>query len=114
MEKILIIHDDLDLPVGRIKVVKHGGAGGHKGIRSVIDHLGGTDFARIKIGIGRPQYEETIEEYVLNPFYDEQMDTILRVMHMAVRACRLVVSFGVELAMNQINQQNLGVKEVKN
>ncbi|MBN2062565.1 MAG: aminoacyl-tRNA hydrolase [Deltaproteobacteria bacterium] len=114
MERILIIHDDLDLPVGRVKVVKQGGAAGHRGIQSIIDYLGRKDFARIKIGIGRPQCGETIEQYVLNPFYDDEKDIIFEVTGMAVQACRLVVCFGVEFAMNQINHQNLGFKEVKN
>ena len=114
MQRILVIHDDLDLPVGRIKIVKHGGAGGHKGIQSIIDYLGRTDFARIKIGIGRPRCGEAIEEYVLSPFYDEDRDIVYKVMHVAVQACQIVVSFGVEVAMNQINHQNLGGKEVRN
>ena len=53
---ILIIHDDIDLSVGKVKVVRNGGAGGHKGVLSVIHHLGTNEFVRVKIGIGRPRY----------------------------------------------------------
>ncbi|MFC1868417.1 aminoacyl-tRNA hydrolase [Thermodesulfobacteriota bacterium] len=113
-EDILIIHDDLDLAVGRIKVVGQGGSGGHRGVKSVIDHLGSRHFPRVKIGIGRPLRGETTEDYVLSPFYDNQKDTIKRVTRLAVQACRLFVSDGVETAMNHINCQQLEHKEEKN
>lgn len=109
--KILVIHDDLDLPVGRIKVVKEGGAGGHKGIRSVIEHLGSRQFPRIKIGIGRPLNGESIEDYVLAPFYADQKGIVEEVIRIAVDACGLVVDEGVESAMNKINCQILASKE---
>ncbi len=51
-EEILVVHDDLDMPLGRIKVVRAGGAGGHKGVSSIIQHLGSTEFCRVKVGIG--------------------------------------------------------------
>ncbi len=70
-EHILVVHDDLDLPVGRIKVARQGGAGGHKGVKSIIDHLGGRGFPRIRIGIGRPRYNESTEDFVLSPFYKD-------------------------------------------
>ncbi len=108
---ILVIHDDIDLPVGRVKVVGSSGSGGHKGIRSIVDHLGGTQFQRIKIGIGRPRYDEPIEDYVLSPFYKDERDIIKDVLRMAAVACELYVSRGIEPAMNQINCQNLLIKE---
>jgi PTH1 family peptidyl-tRNA hydrolase len=100
---ILIIHDDLDLSVGKTKVVRQGGAGGHKGVTSVIDHLGSTLFPRIKIGIGRPRYGENIEDYVLEPFYDDQKEPMEKAIRLAVHACRLFVDNGLEYTMNQIN-----------
>ena len=109
--RILVIHDDLDLPVGRIKVVRRGGAGGHRGVLSIIDCLGSKGFPRIKIGIGRPCYGESPEGYVLSPFYGDQLETMKSVFLMAVRACELFVSEGVKSAMNQINCQNLANKE---
>jgi PTH1 family peptidyl-tRNA hydrolase len=113
-ERVLIVHDDLDLPVGKIKVVRNGGSGGHKGVLSIIEHLGSTKFPRIKIGIGRPRYEEKPEDYVLAPFYIDEMDIIARVLKEAVRACQLFILEGVESVMNQINCQNLINKEEKN
>lgn len=103
----LLVHDDLDLSFGSIKVVSAGGAGGHKGVLSVIQHLGSTDFPRVKIGIGRPRYGETIEDYVLASFYADEKSVIERITHMAVHACELFISDGLESTMNTINCQNL-------
>jgi len=109
--KILVIHDDLDLPVGRIKIIRSGGAGGHKGVLSIIEHLGDSQFPRIKIGIGRPHSEEVVEDYVLAPFADDEKQIMERALRMAARACELVVLEGLEPAMNHINCQNLSNKE---
>jgi PTH1 family peptidyl-tRNA hydrolase len=114
LENLLVIHDDVDLPVGRLKVVRDSGAGGHKGVQSIIGYLGSIQFPRIKIGIGRPRYGETIEDYVLAPFYSDERDIIERVLHEATQACNLFVSEGVERAMNHINCQKLANEEEKN
>jgi PTH1 family peptidyl-tRNA hydrolase len=113
-EQLIVVHDDVDLPVGRIRVVKNGGSGGHKGVISTIDHLGSPDFTRIKVGIGRPRYGEAIETYVLSPFYDKDREVVDKVIQMAVRACELILTDGVAATMNQINWQNLADKEVIN
>jgi len=109
---LLVVHDDLDLPVGRLKVVRRGGSGGHKGVQSVIEHLRGDSFPRLKIGIGRPRFGEPIEDFVLSPFYDDEKAVMEKVINEAVRACQLFVTLGVEAAMNRINCQNLADKEV--
>jgi len=112
--KILIIHDDIDLPVGRVKVVRGSGSGGHKGVQSIIDFLGSTDFQRVKIGIGRPRYDEAIEDYVLTRFYKDESDIVENVLHVATQACELFVVEGIEPAMNKINCLNLANKEESN
>ena len=106
-EDILVVHDDIDLGLGRIKVVRDGGAGGHKGVLSLIHSLGTKAFCRIKIGVGRPRQGETVEEYVLSQFHEEDRDIIEAVIQRAVKACELFVSEGIESAMNTINRQNL-------
>ena len=106
IERVLIIHDDLDLPVGRVKIVRQGGVAGHKGVLSIAELLGSANFPRIKVGIGRPLQEEIIEEYVLKPFYTEQAEVIDRVIEAAVAACGLFVKEGVESAMNTFNCKN--------
>lgn len=107
--KILVIHDDLDLPVGRIKVVLNGGAGGHKGISSIIGHLGSRYFSRVKVGIGRPRYGESIEDYVLSPFYADEETIIEKASLLSVQACKLFVSEGIQSAMNHVNCYNLAI-----
>ena len=111
---LLVLHDDLDLAEGRIKVTRGGGAGGHNGIRSLIEHVGSRDFARIRIGIGRPAGGDTgagdrkVEGYVLAPvgaagrlLWDERVD-------LAAEAIELFVSKGIESCMNSINGRGAG------
>jgi PTH1 family peptidyl-tRNA hydrolase len=104
-EDILVVHDDLDLPLGRVKAAKKGGAGGHNGIQSLIDHLGTREFSRVRIGIGRPRLKERVPDFVLSPFYREDRAAVEAMLQTAVRACELFVSEGIETAMNQINGQ---------
>jgi PTH1 family peptidyl-tRNA hydrolase len=108
VENILVIHDDIDLSLGKIKVIRDGGAGGHKGVLSIMHHLGTRGFPRLKIGVGRPRYNgESIEDYVLSPFYDDEKGVIDEVIQLAVRACELFIANGIDSAMNHINYQNL-------
>lgn len=109
----MVIYDDIDLDVGRIKIACGGGAGGHHGIESVAYHLGTNEFSRTKIGIGRPRYNETIEDFVLNPFYDDQQTTIKEALHIAVKAIESFVLYGVEAAMNKFNSLTIRKKEVE-
>ena len=108
--RILIIHDDLDLPLGRIKLVSQGGAGGHRGIQSIFDHFGSTAFSRIKIGIGRPEYGEKTEDFVLSPFYDFQRKKLIEVINFSIHACNLYLSEGIEIAMNKFNGNKIEIK----
>jgi PTH1 family peptidyl-tRNA hydrolase len=104
-EDILVVHDDLDLSLGRVKIAKSGGDGGHKGIQSLFEHLGTREFSRVKIGIGRPRHGEPVHEFVLSPFYREDRAAAEAGLQKAVRGCELVVSEGIEAAMNEINRQ---------
>jgi PTH1 family peptidyl-tRNA hydrolase len=104
-EEILVVHDDLDLPLGRVKVARRGGDGGHKGIQSILEHLGTREFSRVKIGIGRPRRGEAVHEFVLSPFYRRDRAAVEAVLQKAVHACELFVSEGTETAMNEINRQ---------
>ena len=80
-ERILVIHDDLDMHLGRVKLVRSGGTGGHNGIRSAVEWLGTNDFFRLKIGIGRPGNDEVnpeipVDKYVLSDFTKEELPLI--------------------------------------
>jgi PTH1 family peptidyl-tRNA hydrolase len=108
LERILILHDDLDLPTDRIKIVTRGGAGGHNGIRSLINHFGSSDFARIKIGIGRPPLLENgqsfpVERYVLTNFSREERLRLHEKLELVNEAIELFVRQGAAVAMNRIN-----------
>ncbi len=73
---LILIHDDLDLPLAKIKIKRKGGDGGHRGVRSVITEIGTNEFVRFKIGIDKPKRKENIENYVLMPFQSSELDKI--------------------------------------
>ncbi|RUM36198.1 MAG: aminoacyl-tRNA hydrolase, partial [Desulfobulbus sp.] len=107
-DRILVIHDDLDLPSGRIKVVARGGAGGHNGIRSIISHLGMSDFTRLKIGIGRPSRNDRgqgipVDRYVLSSFSDAELSLFNDRLSLIDEAIDLLLAKGVVECMNSIN-----------
>jgi len=110
---IMVVHDDIDLDIGCIKIVRGGGAGGHHGVKSVIYHLGTNGFNRIKIGIGRPRYNEPIEDFVLSPMYDDQQKTIKDVLHVVVEAIESFILDGVEVARNKFNSLTMRKEEVE-
>ena len=66
---VIVVHDDLDLPLGRVKLKTKGGDAGHYGVRSMIEHLGTGEFTRIRVGIGRPPSKEEVVPFVLSPFH---------------------------------------------
>jgi PTH1 family peptidyl-tRNA hydrolase len=109
IDRLLVMHDDLDLPLGKIKVVSNGGAGGHKGVSSIIHLLGSSEFSRVKIGIGRPRHGEAVADYVLNCFYDDEKKLAEKVIRMAMKASELFVLEGVQAAMNHINCRRLTI-----
>lgn len=113
MNNLMVVHDDLDLEAGRIKIVCGGGAGGHRGVQSIILHLGSSNFIRIKIGIGRPKNEELIEDFVLNPFYSDQKKIMDGVLNVVIEAVESFILNGVEFAMNNFNSMIIVKREVK-
>lgn len=107
---ILVVHDDLDLAPGRLKLVSGGGAGGHNGIRSLLTSLGSGDFARLKIGIGHPRdSEETrampVERYVLARMPPEQWELFQDNLPRIASAIRCFIEEGVGVAMNRMNRK---------
>lgn len=105
-ENLLAVHDDLDLPVGRIRIISNGGSGGHKGVASIVESLGSRDFHRIKIGIGRPAPPEQPEDYVLRAFSREDKAVIEEVQERAVAAIGMIIRVGITAAMNAYNVKN--------
>ena len=104
-DEVLVICDDLDLPLGRIRLKCGGGTGGHRGLASVREYLGTNEFPRLRIGIGRPVEAIQPREYVLMPFSPEEREQAGRVVALAADATRAAVCAGVEAAMNDFNGQ---------
>ncbi|HKX18126.1 MAG TPA: aminoacyl-tRNA hydrolase [bacterium] len=102
-ENLLIIYDDLDLPVGRLRLRPANGAGGHNGIRSIIEHLGTKAFPRLRVGIGRPPAGVEPESFVLERFTADERAVIDEAVERAANAALAVVSDGLETAMNRAN-----------
>lgn len=103
LEKILLIYDDMDLPLGRFKILPKGGSGGHKGVQSVIEALRTSDFPRIKIGISRPSLGENPREYVLSPFKKEEMEVIEKVIELIAQAIEDLRQLGLLKTMTKYN-----------
>ena len=103
-DHIVVIHDDMDLDFGRIKVKAGGSAGGHNGIKSIIAHLGSDEFPRIRIGIGRAEDPETdLAEHVLGEFTKEEQKHIFEILGYVAQGVELIVTQGVQQAQSKLN-----------
>lgn len=101
---LVVVYDDADLPVGALRVRPKGGAGGHKGVRSVIERLGTDGFARIRIGVGRGAERREMVDHVLSAFTRGEQPAIESAVERAAAAVTAVVRTGVERAMNEFNR----------
>ena len=101
-EHIIVVHDDLDLATGRVRIRKKGSSGGHKGVESIIQHLGAQDFIRVKIGIGRDPLIPT-EEFVLSRFRRDEIPLIKEAVSRACDAISCIIAEGPDKAMNKFN-----------
>lgn len=102
-DDLILIHDDLDLEPGRLRIKQAGGHGGHNGIKSVIEALGTGQFIRLKIGIGRPPPGQDSADYVLETVTKQEMEIIAPCLERAVDALEVLIHRGLETAMNQFN-----------
>lgn len=101
---LVVVHDDLDLPLGRVRIKRGGGgAGGNRGVASVITALGSKEFVRVKIGIGRPPDRQDPADYVLQPFTWSEEAFILPAVDRAADAVEALLLEGVEKAMARFN-----------
>ena len=101
-ENVLIIYDELDLPFGTIRLREKGGAGGHNGMKSIINHLG-QDFPRVRLGIGRPPGQMPVPAYVLQDFGKDDLPLLDDVLAEAIRAIETYLREGIQLAMSRHN-----------
>jgi PTH1 family peptidyl-tRNA hydrolase len=100
---VIVVHDDIDMETGRLRVRRGGSAGGHKGVQSIIAESGTKDFVRVKIGIGRPE-AASVEDYVLSRFCKKDRETINITIVRAVEAIEAIMLRGVEWTMNKYNR----------
>ncbi len=100
---LILVYDDLDLPLGALKIKTRGGPGGHNGLRSVLSQLDTENFCRLKIGIGRPHDNEDLSHYVLSPFSPDEGEQVDAVLPRVVDALECVMSEGIPAAMNRFH-----------
>jgi len=102
-DRLLVIHDELDLPLGRMKLKFGGGTSGHNGLLSIVDHLGTRDFHRLRLGIGRPASQGDETGYVLGRFTPKEILVASKVMDAAVQGVQAFIRRGPAVAAPQIN-----------
>ncbi len=102
---LVVIHDDLDLDLGRLKIQHGGGGGGHRGVASIIEQRKDDQFTRVRIGVGRPTYPMTSTDYVLSPMTERDRLEFKKITERAAAAVRCLVCDGLTRAMNQFNSR---------
>ena len=103
-ERVLVISDDVSLPVGKLRIRKGGSAGGHNGLKSIIQHLGTDQFPRIKVGVGqKPHPDYDMADWVLSKFAGEDLKTITEAIRKAADAVECLIQEGPDKAMNRFN-----------
>lgn len=110
-EDIMAAHDDMDIPMGTIRIRKKGSAGGHNGIKSLLGHIGSENFGRLRIGIGRPQPGWSVINHVLAKFNDQEQKEIGDTIKQLIPAVECMVLEGPDMAMNKFNPKK--VKKAK-
>ena len=103
-QELIVIHDDLDLHLGEIRLKGRGGSGGHKGVESIVASLGTENFARVRLGIGRPPGRQDPADYVLRPFTKRQQEQVDFILGEAAQAVISIIKYGLEKAMNVFNK----------
>ena len=106
IQDIIIVHDDMDLEFGKIKIVQGRGHGGHNGIRSIIDSLGKKDFIRVRVGLGHPGGQKNVTGHVLGRFAPDEQKQLDKVLEASVNAVLAIIGDGVTKAMNTVNTRS--------
>ena len=110
LRDMLVIHDDIDLEFGRLKIKQKGGDGGHKGLKSMIDAFGGRDFTRLRIGIGRGDPNISVTDHVLGSFNAQETEILKQIMERAQETVVTILSKGTSEGMNRFNDKRITVK----
>ncbi len=102
-ENLIVVHDDIDMDTGKIRIKRSGSSGGHKGVESIISSTGSREFIRVKIGIGRDK-EIPVEDYVLSKFKKEELPLIRDAVSRAADSVITIITEGIDKAMNKFNR----------
>ncbi len=105
LEQIIVVYDELDLPLGNVRVNRGGGSAGHNGIKSIIASLGSGEFCRVRIGIGKPSGKKEARDHVLSGFSSGEREAAAEAVEVAVEATLEIISGGVDSAMNKFNSR---------
>jgi PTH1 family peptidyl-tRNA hydrolase len=107
ISNLIVIHDDLDLPFGKLRLKTGGGDAGHKGLKSITTCLGSADFMRVRMGIGKPSDKSRIEDYVLERFGSEEAAMLQQIIQLASEAATEIVLSGMQTAMVKYHTKNI-------
>ncbi len=111
-EQLLVVYDDADLALGRIRIRSEGGAGGHNGVRSLMDALGSGGFPRVRLGVrGESRVERELADYVLEPFEEQERPAAETLVRLGIEAVVSVVDEGLQAAMNSFNVRSSATEE---
>jgi len=110
-ERAVVVHDEMDVPCGRLKLSFGGGSGGHNGLQSIIEEWGSQDFSRVRIGIGRPPVQWDAADYVLADFAEDQRRLLPDLIAEAADATETIVKSGLQVAMNIFNKRKKNESE---
>ena len=107
ISRVIVVHDELDLEPGRVKIKRGGSSAGHNGLKSISQHLKNDEFIRIRVGVGKPPHPDQGKNWVLRRPSPDDRSMLDRGVETGVEAARLVIEDGVDLAMNEINGRQL-------
>jgi len=108
-KEMVVIHDDIDLVFGRLKIKEKGGHGGHNGIRSLMDAFGGGDFVRLRIGVGRSAFGDSVTDHVLGRFSEQNTQVLARIISGGRDAVVSVLCKGTKAGMNLFNGKDFAI-----
>ena len=103
-DQVLVVVDEIHLPLGRVRIRRGGSAGGHNGLKSVIERLGSPEFPRVRLGVGQERRDRDLADYVLAKFHPDEWPVVREVTALAADAVLCWMEYGVEQAMNQFNR----------
>lgn len=110
-KQIIVIYDDLDLDLGKIRIREKGSAGGHKGLLSIIEELKTEEFPRIRIGINRPSNNEKIENFILTEFKKDEFTLLEKKLNLLPEIITTILFYNISFAMSKYNQKNINLKK---